>query len=135
MFQQWKSDSGFIYNGFTYYFDDIDSHVMSPQEAKHLTRGANSKNKLGLVYKEGSKTPWTITANVMNLPKGQLEILNKCYENEERIDFFCIDSITGKSKMAYNALVTKMVSQETVSDGEDTYNTALALESFDVKPY
>lgn len=135
MLQQWKADSGFIYNGVTYAFDDIDSSVMSPQEAKHLTRGANSTNKLGLVYKEGSKTPWTITANVMNLSKDIFAILNTCYEKEERIDFFCVDNITGESKMAYNALVTKAVSQETISDGEDTYNVALALESFDVKPY
>nr|DAS78836.1 MAG TPA: hypothetical protein [Caudoviricetes sp.] len=135
MLQQWKSDSGFIYNGTTYYFDDIDSSVVSPQEAKHLTRGANSTNKVGLVYKEGSKTPWTITANVMNLSKEVMEILNKCYDEETRIDFFCVDSNTGENKMAYNSLVTKWVSQETISDGEDTYNVALALESFDVKPY
>lgn len=135
MLQQWKSDSGFIYNGITYIFDDVDSSVVSPQEAKHLTRGANSKNKVGLVYKEGSKTPWTVTANVMNLSKDVMDILNKCYDNEERIDFFCIDNNTGERKIAYNSLVTKWVSQETISDAEDTYNVALALESFDVKPY
>lgn len=135
MLQQWKTSDGFIYNGVTYYFDDIDSSVISPQEAKHLTRGANSRNKMGLPYKEGSKTPWTITANVMNLPKEQMEILNRCYDKEERIDFFTVDSDTGENKMAYNCLVTKAVSQETVSDGEDTYNVALALESFDVKPF
>ena len=45
------------------------------------------------------------------------------------------DSDTGDNKIARNCLVTKYVTQETVSDGEDTYNIALALESFDVKPY
>lgn len=135
MLQLWKTENGFIYNGVTYNFDDVDSHVISPQEAKHLTRGANSTNKLGVVYKENSKMPWTVTANIMNVSKDIMEILNKCYENEERIDYFCVDSDTGDNKMARNSLVTKYVTQETVSDGEDTYNIALALESFDVKPY
>lgn len=135
MFQIYKTQSGFIHNGIDYGFDDVDSHVISPQEAKHLTRGANSTNKLGLVYKENSKLPWTVTANIMNVTKEVMELLNKCYENEERIDFYCVDSDTGDNKMARNSLVTKYVTQETVSDGEDTYNIALALESFDVKPY
>lgn len=134
-FQLYKTENGIICKGTTYYFDDVDSHVMTPQEAKHLTRGANSKNKLGLTYKENSKMPWTITVNALNVSREVLDIINNCYDTEERLDVFCVDSDTGANKMARNCLVTKVTSQETVSDGEDTYNVAMSFESFDVKPY
>ena len=73
--QLWRSKNGFVYNGVDYEFLDVDNVTVTRNERKHKTRGANSKNKVGFVYKENSKMPDSVLFNVMNLSAEIMQIL------------------------------------------------------------
>lgn len=132
VFQHWKTSYGFTRNSVSYDFLDVDTVTLEIVEAKHLTRGANSKNKRGVVYKESSKTPSTATVSVLNLPGDIRDILTECYENEERINFYIVDEKTGKSITFADSIISQPPLEEQIGDG-DVYNMDLVFESFNIR--
>lgn len=132
--QLWRSKNGFVYNGVDYEFLDVDNVTVTRNERKHKTRGANSKNKVGFVYKENSKMPDSVLFNVMNLSAEIMQILQNAYENETLLDVYCIDSMTGENFTGKDCIITHFPQQLNIVEGEETYNVELTFETFNLKP-
>ncbi len=133
MIQLWRSENGFSIDGITYYLPDVDGATVTVNERKHLTRGANSTNKKGFVYKENSKQASTIVFDSVNVPAEIAQILKDAYNNETRMDVFCIDNVTGESISAKDCILTTYFQQTNVTEGEDTYNVDIEFETFNLK--
>ena len=131
--QLWRSKNGFSRNGTTYEFQDVDSVTVTINERKHLTRGANSTNKKGYVYKENSKQADSVVFNVLNLSAEITNLLINAYKNEERLDIFCVDSITGENFSGKDAIITHKTQQLNITEGEETYNVELEFECFNLE--
>ncbi len=132
--QLWRSTNGFSKNGTNYDFLHCDSVTVTKNARKHLTRGANSKNKVGLVYTENTKQADTIAFVVLDLPKSIRNILNEAYKNEERLDVYCVDDATGEAFDGQDCIITHFVMQEQLVEGEETYNITLTFETFNLEP-
>ena len=122
---------GLQIDGQNYYFDDINSVSVEDPLRKHLTRGANSQNKTGLAYQEGSRQPCVVTFNAVGVSAELASLITSCFKNERRVSGFAIDDMSGENYTFRKALVTRAANQANVSDGEDTYDMAIELESFD----
>uniref|UniRef100_A0AAU8AUZ1 Tail tube protein n=1 Tax=Dulem virus 29 TaxID=3145747 RepID=A0AAU8AUZ1_9CAUD len=131
--QLWRSKNGVNINSQNYDFEHVDRVSVDDPVRKHLTRGANSKSKTGLPYLENSKQAKTINMEVLDLSKEMRDMLNNCYENEDRIGVYCVDTATGESYNGNNCLVTGLVWQPVVSSEEETYNVTLSFETYDLE--
>jgi hypothetical protein len=130
-FKIYEAAFGIKYNGVDYEFEHVDSLTIDDPESTRLTRGANSSNRLGLVYKEGLKEAkkWTVTIVGMSLELKA--VLDTVFQKQERVDVYCISRIDGSSKMAKNAVLTQMPQQMTIDESPDSMNVSLIFESFD----
>lgn len=132
-FQLWKCSGGFTYNGTNYDFKDIDSVAYTYNRKNHLTRGANAKNKVGIVTQEGLKTPDVAEYTVLDCSKEIYNLLKRIYEKEERIDAYFIDDETGEYTIFKNSVIRDKPRQTTIDESETSTFFMFAVESFDVK--
>lgn len=132
MFQIWNCDGGFTYKGVNYDFQDLDSVSYTFNLKKHLIRGANAKNKKGIIQHEGGKTPDSAEYNVVDCTKEIYELLNRIYEKDERIDAFFVDRNTGEYIIFKDALIRDKPRQATVSEDDTSHSFIFAVESFNV---
>lgn len=126
-------DFGFKHNGTSYIFTDCDGMTLDDGgKAKHITRGLNATNKVGIPYTENLNQPDVITMPTLNMPKELFELLQQLYADETRISAFAIDRKTGASRFINNALIQKPPKQLNIQDGADNLKVELVIESFDV---
>lgn len=132
IFKLYNCDVGMTIDGVNYDFDHVNNVTIENPEKTRLTRGANAKNKLGLVYKEGLKEASTITTNVIGIGKDLHNVLKAAYAQKKRVDWYAIDRDDGSKKLAKNAVLSQEPQQLSLDDSAESMDTALVLESFDV---
>lgn len=129
----WSTEGGFAYNGTNYQFDDFDSVSFTVGRSKHIMRGANSANKIGIDIETGNKTPDSCTVTILSMSADAFKLLNKCYNNNERIDLWFIDKANLGRVQYNNAKITMPVRQLNVGEEETNLTVQLTVESFDVE--
>lgn len=132
IFKIYDCDFGIKLNGVNYDFTHVNNLQIEDPESTKLVRGANAGNKTGLVYKEGIKDPKKITVTIMDMSIDLKAVLDAAYEDQSRLDVYCISRTDGSSKMAKNAVLSQMPQQLTIDENTDSLNVALAFESFDL---
>lgn len=132
MFQIWNCDGGFTYGGVNYDFRDLDSVAYTYNLKKHLIRGANAKNKKGIISQEGGKTAEVAEYTVVDCTKEIYKLLLKIYEKNERIDAFFIDRATGEYIIYKDALIRDKPRQTNVAEDDTSHSFVFAVESFNV---
>lgn len=131
-FKPYACDFNITIGGVTYDFLHVDSFEVEDNERTRLVRGANAKNKLGLVYKEGIKEPKIITVTLANVDETLYPILETAFKNATRLDVSCIDRATGSSKGGKNCVLSSQPQQLLVDESAESMNIALIFETFDI---
>ena len=131
-FKIYDCDFGIKINGVPYEFTHVNELTIEDPENTKLVRGSNAGNKMGLVYKEGTKEPKRISVTIMDMSIALKEVLDLAYENRSRMDVYCISRSDGSSKMAKNAVLSQIPQQLTIDESADSMNVSLAFESFDL---
>lgn len=132
MFQIWNCDGGFTYKGVNYDFQDLDSVSYTFNLKKHLIRGANAKNKKGIIQHDGGKTPDTAEYSVVECSKEIYQLLKRIFDNDERVDAYFVDRNTGEYVIYKDALIRDCPRQTDVSENDSSYSFTFAVESFNV---
>lgn len=131
-FKMYNSDFGIKHNGVSYDFTHIDSLVVEDPEFNRLIRGANGTNKEGLIYREGSKEPKTVTVTILHMTGEMYAMLRSIYEDKSRVEaVYCIDRGDGSSKLYKNAILCQLPQQLTIDETAESMNVALVFQSFD----
>lgn len=131
IFKIYNCDFGIKIDGVSYEFEEVmELQVESPLRNK-LTRGSNAKNKTGITYKEGLKDPSRWTIPILNMSAALKEVLDGCFENQTRVDAYCIDRTDGSSKMLKQAILSNQPQQLNLNDTSDAMQVSLEFESFD----
>jgi hypothetical protein len=131
IFKIYDCDFGVKINGAPYDFEHVAELQIEDPEKNRLTRGANSKNKIGLAYKEGLKEPKRWTIPILNMSAELKTVLDDCFTNQTRVEVYCIDRNDGSSKMAKNAILCNKPQQLTVDESAESMNVHLEFETFD----
>jgi hypothetical protein len=132
IFKMYDCDFGVKINGVNYDFTHVQDLQIEDPEMNKLVRGSNAGNKEGLIYKEGMKDPKKMTVTILGMSIALKQVLDNAYDNQERVDAYCINRNDGSSKMAKNSVLSQQPMQLAVSDSPDSMNIALAFESFDL---
>ncbi len=130
-FKIYNCDFGIKMNGVNYDFPEVAEVTIEDPEKNKLTRGANAGNKTGLVYKEGMKDPKKWTIPILNMSVELKGALDSAFDDQERMDVYCVDRDTGSSKMARNAILCNRPQQLTLNDSPEMLNVSLEFETFD----
>lgn len=130
-FQIANCDFGIKVNGVSYDFENIAEVQIEDTERNRLTRGANAKDKLGLIYRDGLREPKRWTIPLMNMSVELKGVLDSCYENQTRLEVYCIDRKNGASKMAKNAILSNKPQQLVLDESPDSLAVSLEFETFD----
>lgn len=133
IFKMYDCDFGVKINGINYDFDHVDSLQIEDPQMTKIVRGANASNKIGLVYKEGVKEPKTMTVVILGMSAALVGVLTDAYENQTRVDAYCISRVDGSSKMATDAVLSQMPQQLSVDESAESMNVSLAFMSFNLK--
>jgi hypothetical protein len=132
IFKLYNSDLGIKINGQSYQFEHVDNLTIEDPEVNRLVRGANAGNRIGLSYKEGLKEPKRITVNIMGMSPELKGVLDGAFENQTRLEVFCIDRIDGSSKIAKDAVLSTQPMQLNLDDSPESMVVALQFESFNM---
>lgn len=130
-FKLYDCDFGVTINGTNYDFDHVDSVAIEDPRSKRLTRGANAKNKLGLVHSEGMKDPDRWTVMIMDMSIEIFGVLTAAFEGETRMTVYAIDRKTGSTKSARNAILCQQPQQLNLEEGPESLQVQLIFDSFD----
>lgn len=131
MLRVWKTDGGVIINGTDYHFDDWDSVAFTLGRTKHIMRGANSQNKVGIDVEDGLKTPDTAQCTILDMPQEVYQLLNRCWKNDVRVDLYFIDRENLGKVQFNNAKITAPVRQLNIGEEDTNLSVQLSVESFD----
>jgi len=131
IFKMYNCDFGIKVNGVSYDFEHVAELQIEDPERNQLTRGGNAKNKLGLAYKDGLKEPKRWTLPILNMSSDLKSVLDSCFEQQTRVDVYCIDRNDGSSKMAKNAILGNRPQQLTIDDTAESMNVSLEFVTFD----
>ena len=131
IFKIYNCDFGFKVGGVKYDFEHVTELQIEDNERNRLTRGANSNNKVGLTFKDGLRDPKRWTIPILNMSAALKEVLDNAFENQTRVDVFCIDRKTGSSKMAKNAILSNKPQQLTLDETADSLAVSLEFETYD----
>lgn len=131
IFKLYDCDVGIKVEGTSYDFEHVDNVTIQSTLRNKLTRGANAKNKVGLTYREGIKEPdlWTIPILAMSIDLKQ--VLDEAFENQTRLEVYCIARSDGSSKMAKNAVLCNKPQQLTLDETAESMQVSLEFETFD----
>jgi hypothetical protein len=132
IFKMYDCDFGVKINGINYDFEHVQDLQIEDPEMTRLTRGANAGNKTGLIYREGTKEPKKMTVTILGMSLALKTVLDAAYENQTRVDAYCINRNDGSSKMAKNSILSTQPQQLTIDDSAESMNVALIFESFDL---
>lgn len=130
-FKLYDCDLGIKMNGTTYEFEHVAEVQVEDPERNKLTRGANAGNKIGLTYKEGLKEPKRWTIPIMEMTAALKSVLDGAFDNQTRLEVYCISRSDGSSKMARNAILSNRPQQLTLDDSAESLNVSLEFETYD----
>lgn len=133
MFKIYNCDFGFKINSTKYDFEHVDSVGIEDPERNQLTRGANAKNKTGLAYKDGLKEPKRWTIPILDMSPALKDVMESAYDNQTRMDVYCIDRQNGSSKFLNQALLSNRPQQLTLDETPESMQVSLEFISFDTK--
>lgn len=131
IFKIYNCDFGVKIGGVDYAFEHVSQVTIDDPERNRLTRGANASNKTGLVYKDGLKDPKRWTVPILNMSPELKAKLDECYDQQTRLDVYCIDRTDGSSKMGKNAILSNRPQQLTIEDTAESMQVSLEFETFD----
>jgi hypothetical protein len=131
IFKMYNCDLGIKYGGVTYDFDHVEGLTIEDPTTTKLIRGANAKNKTGLVYTEGIKEPKKLTVTLIGMSADFLALFTTIYESKARCEVYCIDRTSGSSKIAKQAVLSNQPMQLKVDDNPDSMNIELVFQTFD----
>lgn len=131
IFKIYECDFGMKINGTSYDFDNVSELQIEDPERNMLTRGANASNKLGLPYKEGLKDPKRWTIPILNMSAALKSVLDAAYENQTRVEVYCVSRADGSSKMARNSILSNRPQQLAVDETAESMNVSLEFVTFD----
>jgi hypothetical protein len=132
IFKIYNSDLGIKINGQDYQFTHVEGMAIENPEQNRLIRGANASNKVGLSYKEGIREPKRLTVTIIGMSPELKAVLDSAYQNQTRLEAYCIDRLDGSSKIARNAVLSQEPMQLAVDETAESMNVALVFESFDL---
>lgn len=130
IFKIYNCDFGVKIDGTAYDFDHVAQVTIEDPERNRLTRGNNAKNMTGLAYKDGLKDPKRWTVPILQMSAALKAVLDGCFENQTRLEVYCIDRTDGSSKMAKNALLSNRPQQLTLDDTAESMQVSLEFETF-----
>lgn len=131
IFKIYNCDFGIKVSGTNYNFDHVMEVQIEDPEKNRLTRGSNATNKTGLVYKEGLKEPKKWSIPILNMSAELKLVLDAAYDEQTRVDVYCIDRTDGSSKMAKNAVLCNRPQQLTVDESTESMNVSMEFETFE----
>lgn len=131
MFKIYDCDFGVKVNGVSYDFDHVAELQVEDPERNRVTRGANASNKVGISYKEGMTQPKRWTIPIMAMSTELKGVLDGCYDDQTRLDCYCIDRKTGSKKFLSNAIMSNKPQQLAVSEAAESLQVSLEFEGFD----
>lgn len=131
MFRIYNCDFGVKVGGVSYDFEHVSELSIDDPERNRLTRGSNAKTKIGLAYKDGLKDPKKWTIPILNMSAALKDVLDACYDDQTRLDVYCIDRSNGSSKMAKNAILSNKPQQLKLDDTAESLQVSLEFETFD----
>jgi hypothetical protein len=131
IFKMYNCDFGVKINGVDYEFEHVAELQIEDPERNRLTRGSNAKNKVGLSYKDGLKDPKRWTIPILSMSAELKGVLDSAYDNQTRLECYCIDRTDGSSKMAKNAVLSNKPQQLTLDETAESMNVSLEFETFD----
>lgn len=132
IFKLYNSDIGIKIGGVSYQFTHVQNFQVEDPESNKLTRGANAGNAIGLAYKEGLKDPKRITVTILEMPMDLKAVLDAAFQDQTRLEVYCIDRSDGSSKMARNAVLSQQPQQKSLDESAESMNVELVFESFDL---
>lgn len=132
IFKMFNCDFGVKFNGVNYDFDHVESMSIEDPETTKLIRGSNAKNKLGLVYTEGTKDPKVLTVTLLGVSLAINTVFSQIYSSKARCEFYCIDRTDGSSKVGKNAILSQMPQQLAVDESPESMNVVLRFETYDL---
>lgn len=130
-FKLYNCDFGVKVDGVSYEFEHVSELQIEDPQRNNITRGANAKNKTGLVYTEGLSEPVRWTIPILNMSAELKSVLDGCFKNKTRLDCYCIDRTDGSSKMAKNAILANKPQQLTLDETPESMNVSLEFVTFD----
>lgn len=131
MFRIYNCDFGVKVDGVSYDFEHVAELSIDDPERNRLTRGSNAKTKIGLAYKDGLKDPKKWTIPILNMSAALKDVLDACYDDQTRLDVYCIDRSNGSKKMASNAILSNKPQQLKLDDTAESLQVSLEFETFD----
>jgi len=131
IFKIYNCDFGIKVNGVDYAFDHVQELQIEDPERNRLTRGANGTSRTGLAFRDGLKDPKRWTIPIMNMSAALKDVLDTVYNDQTRVDCYCIDRKDGSTKMAKNALLSNRPQQLSLDDSAESMNVSLEFETFD----
>lgn len=133
IFKMYNCDFGITYKSVSYDFEHVENVSIEDPEQTRLTRGANVKNKIGLVYTEGSKDPKRVTLTLLGVSAAINALLTTIYEAKDRCEFYVVDRVNGSSVLGKNAILCQQPRQLSIAESPDSMNVVLTFETFDLK--
>lgn len=131
IFKIYDCDFGIKIDGVAYEFEHVAEVQIEDPERNRITRGSNGKNTTGLSYKEGIKDPKKWTVPILSMSAALKAVLDDAYDNQTRLDVYCISRSDGSSKMAKNSVLCNRAQQLVLNDTPDSMNVSLEFETFD----
>jgi hypothetical protein len=114
-----------------YTFEHVDSVSFEDPKETKLTRGADGRNKQGLIYTQGHKDPEVVTLVLPGVSKSILDVLVSAHSAKSRVEVACI-AADGSAKTAKNGVIRQRPQQLTIDESAESLNVQLIVESFDV---
>lgn len=131
IFKIYDCDFGIKVGGERYDFEHVAQLTIDDPVRNRLTRGANAKDKVGIAYKEGLKEPATWTIPILAMSAALKSVLDNCYENQERVDVYCVARSDGSSKWARSAVLANRPQQLTIDESAESMEVSLEFVTFD----
>lgn len=130
-FKIYNCDFGMKIESSNYDFPHVMELQVEDPEKNELTRGSNAKNKIGIAHKSGLKDPKRWTIPILAMSAALKAVLDGCYEDQTRLECYCIDRTDGSSKMLRNAILANRPQQLTIDESAESMNVQLEFISFE----
>lgn len=131
IFKIYECEFGMKVDGVAYDFEHVAELQIEETERNRLTRGANAKNNTGLAYRDGLKDPVRWIIPILNMSAALKAVLDSCYDNQTRVEVYCINRKDGSKKVAKNAILSNKPRQLTLDETPESMQVSLEFESFD----
>lgn len=131
VFKIYNCDFGVKVNGVSYDFEHVAQVTIEDPERNRLTRGNNAKNKSGISYKDGLKDPKRWTVPILQMSADLKAVLDGCFDNQTRLDLYCIDRTDGSSKWLKNSILSNKAQQLSMDDTAESMQVSLEFEGFE----